>query len=313
MNSYEIKSWIRNLAREYHFQDVGFTVPNPEDKEILKNYFHQWIENHYHGTMEWFINSLDKRIDVQQYFPAVKSIAVFIISYAHKEEGNWKNIPFKIAKYAHGKDYHKVLRKKIRQLAGKLKEKIPDLEYKITVDSSPMAERYWAWKAGLGWIGKNSMLISRKYGSYTFLATLMTNLYIEPDVPYAKDYCGSCSACMQSCPTGAILPGKIVDSNKCISYLTIEHRGAIDESLFQRMNGWIFGCDICQEVCPWNSRKILTEEIRFHDQFDPQKLHKAILEEDQSAFDAILAGTAVRRSNAERMKRILENANPSKK
>jgi epoxyqueuosine reductase len=291
---HEIKYRIREWAIGEGFLQVGFTCPEKEDMEHLERKFRAWVKNGYHAKMNWFTNTLEKRINVKKYFPEARSIVVFMTSYYHEESNEHKDAPYKIARYAHGKDYHKVLKKKLQKLIKELLAGIEGIQYRITVDSSPMAERYWAQKAGLGWIGKNTMLISPKFGSYTFLATLITNLPFSPDPPFEKDLCGTCERCLRSCPTKAILPKKIIDSNKCISYLTIEHRGSIEKQWLEKLNGWIFGCDICQEVCPWNSRKVITSEKRFWDQYNPAKIPSVL--ESEVHFHQFFAGTPIRRA-----------------
>ncbi|GAB4176484.1 MAG: tRNA epoxyqueuosine(34) reductase QueG [Calditrichia bacterium] len=292
INTKAIKEQILKAAQEENFDDIGFAVPGQTESE-LHRLLTKWVENGHHGNMSWYVKILDQRINIRNYFPGIRSVVVFLMNYRH--DCRQHDAGFKIASYAHGKDYHKVLRKKINRIAKKIKEVVPELQYKISVDSSPVAERYWAVKAGLGWIGKNGMFISRKFGSFTFLATLLVNIDLEENNSTVPDYCGKCNKCFESCPTNAILPGKIVDSNRCISYLTIEHQTQIDSELASKLFPWIFGCDVCQDVCPWNRKKIFTKEHRFRD------IYTDLVSSDYSevtadSFDSIFEGTAVRRA-----------------
>lgn len=210
-----------------------------------------WLNKGMHGNMHYMQNHFDLRTDPQKLVPGAKSVITLLISY-FPEQKQFEGAP-KIAKYAFGKDYHDVIRGKLNEFFVLLKEKIGDIHGRGFVDSAPVLERTWAQKSGLGWIGKNGNLINNKQGSFFFIASLITDLELVADDAGAKDYCGTCTRCIDNCPTEAILPDKVVNGSKCISYFTIELK---DELIPEKMKGqfdnWLFGCDVCQDVCPWN-------------------------------------------------------------
>ena len=204
-----------------------------------------------HGTMQYMQNHFDLRVDPQKLVPGAKSVITLLINY-FPEATQPETLP-KISKYAYGNDYHDVIRKKLNEFIQILKREIGDFTGRGFVDSAPVLERAWAQKSGLGWIGKNGNLITKKSGSFFFIATLITDIDLKADDVYAKDYCGSCTKCIDTCPTEAILPDKVVDGSKCISYFTIELKEAlIPEKMKGKFENWLFGCDVCQDVCPWN-------------------------------------------------------------
>jgi epoxyqueuosine reductase len=218
-----------------------------EDARRLEN----WLGKGMHGSMAYMENYFDLRTDPRKLVPGARSVITLLLNY-YPEEVQQGTAP-KISKYAYGNDYHDVIRKKLHELIAELREKLGDFAGRGFVDSAPVLERAWAQKSGLGWIGKNGNLINKEKGSFFFIATLITDLDLVADDPYAKDYCGSCTRCIDSCPTDAILPDKAVDGSKCISYFTIELKDAlIPGQLKGKFDNWAFGCDTCQDVCPWN-------------------------------------------------------------
>lgn len=201
--------------------------------------------------MHYMENYFDLRIDPAKLMPGAKSVITLLKNYFPTEKQ--KEFAPKISKYAYGKDYHDVIRKKISELLDAIKSEIGTIHGRGFVDSAPVLERSWAQRSGLGWIGKNGNLITKQTGSFFFIATLITDLELEPDDPFAKDYCGTCTRCIEACPTDAILPEKIIDGSKCISYFSIELKEQfIPGEMKGKFEGWMFGCDICQDVCPWN-------------------------------------------------------------
>ncbi|MEO6315348.1 MAG: tRNA epoxyqueuosine(34) reductase QueG [Chitinophagaceae bacterium] len=210
-----------------------------------------WLNNGYHGGMQYMENYFDLRTNPARLVPGAKSVITLLLNYypaQHQTDG----IP-KVAKYAYGQDYHTVIRTKLNELIKQIKINIGDINGRGFVDSAPVLERTWAQRAGLGWIGKNGNLINKERGSFFFIATLITDLELEYDHPLAKDYCGSCTKCIDTCPTDAILPDKVIDGSKCISYFTIELKEQlIPEHMQGQFGDWMFGCDACQDVCPWN-------------------------------------------------------------
>ena len=222
----------------------------------------QWLNKGMHGSMKYMENYFELRVDPQRLVPGARSVITLLINYFPSEKQN-KNSP-KISTYAFGKDYHDVIKNKLQTLLKILREKIGEVNGRGFVDSAPVLERSWAQRSGLGWIGKNGNLITKKSGSFYFIATLITDLELEYDDPFAKDYCGSCTKCIDSCPTDAILPNKVVDGSKCISYFTIELKEMmIPSEMNGKFDNWMFGCDTCQDVCPWNRFASSNSEIEF--------------------------------------------------
>ena len=210
-----------------------------------------WLNKGMHGNMHYMQNHFDLRTDPQKLVPGAKSVISLLISY-FPEKVQDETAP-KIAKYAYGKDYHDIIRGKLNLFFNLLKENIGEINGRGFVDSAPVLERSWAQQSGLGWIGKNGNLINKKQGSFFFIASLITDLELVPDEAGVKDYCGTCTRCIDECPTDAILPDKVVDGSKCISYFTIELKDAlIPEKMKGKFDNWLFGCDVCQDVCPWN-------------------------------------------------------------
>ena len=210
-----------------------------------------WLNKGYQGKMQYMENHFDMRIDPARLVPGAKSVITLLLNY-YPQKPPQHSLP-KIAKYAYGQDYHEIIRGKLNELLNLIKVNIGQINGRGFVDSAPVLERTWAQRSGLGWIGKNGNLINKQKGSFFFIATLITDLDLEYDDTVAKDYCGSCTKCIDACPTDAILNNKVIDGSKCISYFTIELK---DHLLPETMNGkfdnWMFGCDVCQDVCPWN-------------------------------------------------------------
>lgn len=244
-NTTLIKSWTRELGFDYcgiaRAQKLG------DDARRLE----QWLHQGRHGLMQYMENHFDLRVDPTLLVPGAKSVITLLLNYFPAEQPAENDI--RISKYAYGQDYHEVIRSKLKQLLQRMQEQIGEVQGRGFVDSAPVLERSWAQRSGLGWIGKNGNLITRQQGSFLFIATLITDLPLQCDDPFAKDYCGSCRRCIDACPTGAIISDKVVDGSKCISYFTIELKEQlIPDEVKGKFNNWMFGCDVCQDVCPWN-------------------------------------------------------------
>lgn len=212
--------------------------------------FEKWLKVGYNGEMDYMERNFDKRLDPRLLVPGAKTVISLLYNYYPKEKQIISSSP-KISKYAYGQDYHDIIKKKLRLLMEFIHEKIGNVEGRVFVDSAPVLDRAWAKKSGLGWIGKNTNLINKNHGSFFFIAELIIDLQLEPDAS-TTSHCGTCTACIDACPTQAIEQEYIVNSSKCISYLTIELKSEIPQSFKGKMDDWIFGCDICQDVCPWN-------------------------------------------------------------
>lgn len=231
----------------FEFCGIAKAVPLDDDARRLES----WLNKGFHSGMDYMQRNFELRVNPQKLVPGAKSVITFLYNY-FPEEMQKENKP-KIAKYAFGNDYHTVIKKKLNELLLILKERIGKIEGRGFVDSAPVLERSWAQRSGMGWIGKNGNLITKQHGSFFFIATFITDLELEYDRPFVKDFCGTCTKCIDHCPTGAILPNKEIDANRCISYYTIELKEMlIPNTLSGKFDNWMFGCDTCQDVCPWN-------------------------------------------------------------
>ncbi|QLH54079.1 MAG: Epoxyqueuosine (oQ) reductase QueG [Candidatus Kapaibacterium sp.] len=254
-----LKNNIKEFSYSLGFEKVGFARFRFFSKEIEK--YKNWLANGYQASMNYLERNIDKRENIGLILSDVKSIIVFAHSYFTDVQHS-KSI-FKISRYAWGDDYHDILEKKIRKVANFISEQVDTFKFKIYVDTGPILEKIWAVEAGIGWQGKNSLVLSQELGSYFFIGIMLTNLDVPPDTKVV-DRCGECRKCIDACPTNAIVSPKVVDSRKCISFWTIEKK--IHEEIPHQLDfkGWIFGCDICQEVCPWNSKAKITKELAFY-------------------------------------------------
>ncbi len=251
---------IKTLARELGFDHCGIARAEAleEDARRLEN----WLSKGLHGGMAYMENHFDLRTDPRKLVPGARSVITLLLNYYPEKIQN-PSAP-QISKYAYGKDYHEVIRSKLKAFLGLIREKIGEINGRGFVDSAPVLERSWAQKSGLGWIGKNGNLITRSGGSFFFIATLITDLDLEPDDPFARDYCGTCNKCVESCPTEAILPDKTINGSQCISYFTIELKDQlIPNEMKGKFDNWMFGCDTCQDVCPWNRFSTPAQEEAF--------------------------------------------------
>ncbi len=255
----ERSKWLKSKALELGFVSVGISKAEELSEEAPR--LERWLKEGMHGEMKYMEGHFEKRLDPRKLVPGTKSVVSLLFNY-HNPKANTRDREIKISQYAIGTDYHFVLKRKLKELLKMMKEEWGDLEGRVFVDSAPVLERVWAAKSGLGWIGKNSLLLSKKRGSYFFTAEMMLDIEFEYDTPVA-DHCGSCTNCIDACPTGAIIQPYVVDGSKCISYFTIELKGQIPEPMAGKFDDWIFGCDVCQEVCPWNRHSTKTSEPEF--------------------------------------------------
>ena len=239
---------VKRRADELGFLACGITDPSPVDDGGRLDW---WLASGYAGVMRYLHRQARKRKDPRLIVPEAKSVVVVLHNYYDGEPD--PGPPPRVARYARGSDYHRVTRERLEQLADLLRSHGARVAHTYT-DSGPVPERSLALRAGLGWIGKNTMLIRRGSGSFFFIGTIFTDLELELDREIATDHCGSCTRCLEACPTGALVEPRLLDATRCISYLTIEQKGPIPEPLAERLEGWVFGCDICNEVCPWNLR-----------------------------------------------------------
>lgn len=317
MDKHSLSAWIKQCAKEIGFYSVGIVSARHlfESDEILS----AWNQKGYSGTM-FYMKDFENRLRrLRETFPTAKSVIVLTVSYYHPDHPSPQPTvgPLgRVARYARGKDYHKVLKKKLKLLSQKIREAggRKDILLRHFVDTGPILERKLAQLAGLGFIGKNTTLITPA-GSYFFLAELITDLELEYESPSGKtfDGCGHCRLCLEACPTEAIREPFVLDARRCISYLTIEHRGPIDEALRPKMGEWLFGCDICIDVCPFNSRPLETpwEELRDAGAGETVSLKPILALQDEEAFRRRFQGTPLLRPKREGLLRnaatLLEN------
>jgi epoxyqueuosine reductase len=294
---------IKEKAIELGFLDCGIALASYLEEDAAR--LRIWLENGYHGEMAYMENHFGKRTDPRRLVDGARSVIIVLQNYHTDEQQADPGAP-RISRYAYGKDYHKFIRKKLDRFRDWIQTEIGLSPSRAFVDSAPVIEKALGREAGLGWIGRHSLLLNRRHGSWFFLGVIVTNLHLEPDSP-AKDFCGDCTRCIDACPTGAILEGRTVDARKCISYLTIELRSdTIPEEFRGRMENRLFGCDICQEVCPWNNN------ARPHDE-EWLKPRPGLLEltredwfnMDAREFDRIFEGSAVKRAGYAVLRRNL--------
>ena len=293
-----------------HAHDLGFThcgVARAERMDPEERRLAEWLNAGHHGQMRWMENHFDKRVDPTKLVPGAKTVVSLLYNYFPEDDRPSQEAP-KISRYAYGQDYHKVIRHKLKDLVARIEEDLgTTIDGRVFVDSAPVLERDWARRAGVGWTGKNTLLIHPKLGSYYFLAEIISDLELVPDTSM-KDYCGTCRACIEACPTEAISPGGyVVDGSKCISYLTIELKEAIPEEFRGRMEGWAFGCDICQEVCPWNRFATPHDEPAFAAHPDlPEMTPREVTEMTEEVFRRVFQKSAVKRTKFSGLRRNID-------
>lgn len=297
---------IKAKALELGFHKVG--IARAETLQPEGDRFLRWLSDGMHGEMLWMNREPAKRIDPRELFPAARSVVVVAHNYYTPNAHGDDPAKGKISRYAWGDDYHDVLKEKLRSLLAWIVDQIPEADGKICVDTSPMMDKAWAVRAGLGWLGKHSNVITTDYGSWVFLGEILLNLDLEYDDEVVPDHCGSCTACLDACPTNAIVEPYVVDSRKCISYATIELRDdELPAEVVDNLNGWFYGCDICQDVCPWNRFEKPTEESRF----EPRKAETSIGLNEISSFSPEEYAERFRKSAIKRAKlpALKRNAN----
>ena len=297
-----LKQKLKQKAIELGFFEMRVAKAEHLDKEAYR--LEQWLKKDYNGSMNWMEKNIDLRLDPRKLVPGARTVIVFAFNY-YTDKKQTEDSP-KISKYAYGRDYHKVLKSRLKKLIQWIGEEIGDIQGRAFVDSAPVMERAWAEKSGLGWIGKHSLSLTKQKGSFYFLATLISDLDLSPDAP-TIDHCGTCTRCIDACPTHAIVQPYVVDAKRCISYLTIEYKEKLPLDLQSQMEGWAFGCDICQDVCPWNRFSKQHQEP----DFEPKESLLAMNNSDwqeitEEVFQKLFEGSAVKRTGFEGLKRNIE-------
>ena len=294
---------VKRIAKEIGFSSCGISKARFLHEEEKK--FEDWLKQGYQGSMSYLERNFDKRLDPTKLVPGAKSVISLSYNYFPPKKLISEN-NFIISKYAYGRDYHKVVRNKLKKLFTKIRDKIGEVEGRVFVDSAPIHERAWAKLSGVGWIGKNSLLINKNQGSYFFLAEIICDLDLEYDEP-VLNRCGNCTRCIDACPTDAITQAQVIDANKCISYLTIENKEKIPKELRGSINNSIFGCDICQDVCPWNKKSVPHNEKEFIPKKELRDLKKKDwIELTEDTFNKIFEGSAVKRTKFQGLKRNIK-------
>jgi epoxyqueuosine reductase len=301
---------IRRKAIELGFHSVGIVpaVPLGEERHRLT----EWLGRGFHGNMAWMERETDKRSDPRSLFPDARSVVVGTFNYYSPFEHDDTSAAGKISRYAWGDDYHDVLKEKLHNLLFWIRTTDPSLDGKVCVDTAPMMDKAWAVKAGLGWIGKSSNLITKDVGSWVFIGSLILNAELEYDSLPIEDHCGSCRACIDACPTEAIVEPYMVDARRCISYATIELRDeTLPDEIVPHLSGWLYGCDICQDVCPWNRFQKPTDEDRFGPRFGETSIGlDEVMSLDPQSYAERFRKSAIKRAKLPGLKR---NASALKK
>tara|TARA_B100000809_G_scaffold190351_1_gene188928 strand:+ start:12944 stop:13876 length:933 start_codon:yes stop_codon:yes gene_type:complete len=308
MNSLKTKytHQIKEEASRLGFSFCGVSKAGYLEEEAP--HLESWLNKNMHGDMHYMENNFDKRLDPTKLVEGSKSVISLLFNYYPEE--TQRDDTFKISKYAYGEDYHFVIKHKLKDIVHFINDNIGEIDARVFVDSAPVLDRAWAKKSGLGWIGKNGMLINKKQGSFFFLAEIILDLELAYDNP-VTDHCGTCTACVDACPTEAILPNKVVDGSKCISYFTIELK---DEILPKEVNGkfndWMFGCDICQDVCPWNRFSLVHNEPKFKSNAKLLNFSKSEWNEiTEEVFQEIFKKSPVKRTKYAGLKRNINFLN----
>ena len=284
---------IKQKAEKFGFQSCGISKAEFLEEEAPR--LEAWLNKGYHGEMKYMENHFDKRLNPTLLVDGAKSVISLSYNYFPKVKIDEIN-NFKISKYAYGEDYHEVIKDILKNMVAELQEEIGEFGFRVFVDSAPVLEKAWARKSGLGWVGKNANLITKKHGSFYFLAEIICDLELEYDLA-VTDHCGSCRACIDACPTQAIVSDRIVDGSKCISYATIELKNEIPDYFNGKMDDWMFGCDVCQDVCPWNRFSAPTLQEKFAPNFQKLNFRKNEWKElSQELFSEIFKKSAVKRT-----------------
>ncbi|MEI6748230.1 MAG: tRNA epoxyqueuosine(34) reductase QueG [Bacteroidales bacterium] len=306
IQKHQLSEALKNKAYEIGFSFCGITPARFLEEEVPR--LESWLNKGLHGKMAYMANYFDKRLDPRLLVDNAKTVISLAFNYfpVHFQPDDAQ---YKVSKYAYGADYHDVLRKKLRQLESFLQQSFGNINIRCFVDSAPVLERAWAVLSGIGWIGRNSMLITRRNGSFFFLAEIITDIELEYDKSFGGNYCGDCSRCIDACPTGAITDFKI-DANRCISYLTIELKDEFSPALKDIYKNWIFGCDICQDICPWNRFSTAGNESSFNPLPDLFELRATEWEQmEEEIFKQMFRHSALKRTKISGLRRNIRFLN----
>ncbi|MCB0371474.1 MAG: tRNA epoxyqueuosine(34) reductase QueG [Muricauda sp.] len=302
MNATQRTQLIKTEAKNLGFLSCGISKAGFLEEEAPR--LEKWLHQNMHGEMQYMENHFDKRLDPTKLVDGAKSVVSLLLNYYPSEFQNLES--YKISKYAYGTDYHFVIKDKLKNLLDYIQEKIGEVHGRVFVDSAPVLDKAWAAKSGLGWIGKNSNLLTQQVGSFYFIAELILDLELEYDTP-VTDHCGTCTACIDACPTQAIVEPYVVDGSKCISYFTIELKNEIPTEFQGKLDDWMFGCDVCQDVCPWNRFSKPHQEPLFHPNPELLSFTKKDWEEiTEDVFKKIFKKSPVKRTKLAGLKRNID-------
>jgi epoxyqueuosine reductase len=307
LHSEKLAQLIKQQAQNLGFSFCGISKATFLEEEAPR--LEKWLNNNMHGEMHYMANHFDKRLDPRLLVDDAKSVISVLFNYYTDKKQTDAEAP-KISKYAFGEDYHVVVKDKLYQLFEFIKEQVGEINGRVFVDSAPVMDKAWAKKSGLGWIGKNSNLINKQQGSFFFIGEIILDLVLPEDGPI-KDYCGTCTRCIDACPTDAIIDPYVVDGSKCISYFTIELKNEIPNDVKGKFENWVFGCDICQDVCPWNSFSKPHNEPRFEPALSLLEMTKKDFENlTEESFNKVFKKSAVKRTKFNGLKRNIQFLKP---
>lgn len=303
LNKTQYTTLIKTQAKALGFLSCGISKADFLEDEAPK--LEQWLNQNHHGEMSYMANHFDKRLNPRLLVPGAKSVVSLLLNYYTDQSQEDPEAP-KISQYAFGEDYHSVIKDKLKTLMTNIHEEIGAVDGRVFVDSAPVMDKAWAAKSGLGWVGKNTNLISKKVGSFFFIAELIIDLELDYDSP-TTDHCGSCTACIDACPTEALIAPYKIDGSKCISYLTIELKDQIPSEFQGKMDQWAFGCDVCQTVCPWNRFSTPHQEPAFNPQSELLSMTKNEWEEmTEEVFGVLFKNSAIKRTKYQGLKRNIK-------
>ena len=303
LNKTQYTTLIKTQAKALGFLSCGISKADFLEDEAPK--LEQWLNQNHHGEMSYMANHFDKRLNPRLLVPGAKSVVSLLLNYYTDQSQEDPEAP-KISQYAFGEDYHSVIKDKLKTLMTYIHEEIGAVDGRVFVDSAPVMDKAWAAKSGLGWVGKNTNLISKKVGSFFFIAELIIDLEFDYDSP-TTDHCGSCTACIDACPTEALIAPYKIDGSKCISYLTIELKDQIPSEFQGKMDQWAFGCDVCQTVCPWNRFSTPHQEPAFNPQSELLSMTKNEWEEmTEEVFGVLFKNSAIKRTKYQGLKRNIK-------
>ena len=310
MSTIELNQFIRETAHNLGFSKIGIAPANPDP--LSEKQLTTWLDYGYHATMNWMEKRAGERGNIHNYFPEAKSVISLALNYFTGTSSNSANVG-KVSNYAWGDDYHELMKPRLYQFLREIKSINSGTNGVVCVDTSPIMEKDWAQKAGIGWIGKHTNLITKDLGSWIFLGEILLDIELDYDNSFTEDLCGTCTACLDACPTNAFPEPYVLDASKCISYLTIEHRGELPPEMEDQLSGWIYGCDICQEVCPWN---ITFSQLSNERSFQPREnLQNRTIDQwrmlNKDEFRKLFKNSAVKRTKYKGLKRNIDSVRKS--